>query len=182
MKIRMLFFPLNYSRMSPLSQRFDFGFCMVLTLKGRRKSFCFQPIKTYVKAEDPSACQCRYMSILVVWRKLLGEFKELLCEIKINKNVQYERPLWRLVSAHTVLWSVIDVSGSGRHISTYVFLLVLHWVRGSFAFPYSQVDVDIIKFNHDSIVGSNSRKKVTFVSISIEFQITEALESITRLS
>lgn len=86
------------------------------------------------------------------------------------------------MSAHTVLWSVIDVSGSGRHPSTYVFLLVLLWVHGSFAFPYSQVDVDIIKFNHYSIVGSNSQNKVTFVSISVEFQITEALESITRLS
>lgn len=70
--------------MSPLS---DFRFWMVLTLKGRRKPFCFQTIKMYVKAEAPSACQCRYISILVVRRKLLGEFRELLCEIKVNKNV-----------------------------------------------------------------------------------------------
>lgn len=66
------------------------------------------------------------------------------------------------VCDHTVLWSVTDVASSGRHPSTYVFLLVLRWVQGSFVFPYSQVDVDIIKFNRYSIVGSNPQNKVTF--------------------
>lgn len=70
------------------------------------------------------------------------------------------------MSTHTVFWSVTGVVGSGRHSSTYVFLLVLRWVPGSFAFPYFQVDEDIIKPNHYSIVGSNSQKKVTPVNHS----------------
>jgi len=32
----------------------------------------------------------------------------------------------------------------------------------SFAFPYSQADVHIAKFNHYSIAGSNAQKEVTF--------------------
>lgn len=86
----------------------------------------------------------------------------MLCEINIDIRGYYERPLWSLVSIHTGLWSVTDVASSDRHPSVYVFLLVFHWVHGSFAFPYCLVGVDIIKFNHCSIVGSNSQKKVTF--------------------
>ncbi|KAJ7401149.1 cytidine and dCMP deaminase domain-containing protein 1-like protein [Pitangus sulphuratus] len=37
----------------------DLGFRVLLMLTGRRKPFCFQTVKVNVKAETPSACQCR---------------------------------------------------------------------------------------------------------------------------
>jgi len=74
--------------MSPSSWLSEFGFWMVLTLKGRQKSFCFQTIKRHVTAETPAACQCRYVSVLVVQRKLLGAFTELLREIKYERLLQ----------------------------------------------------------------------------------------------
>lgn len=64
--------------------------------------------------------------------------------------------------APTVLWAVVDVTSSSRHPSACIFLLVLPWAHGSFALHYSQVDVDIIKVNPYSIVGSNVPRKVTF--------------------
>lgn len=143
------------------------------------KPFCFQNIKVNTKAETPSACQCRCINFLLVWRKLLGQFRKLLCEIRINIKCWYERPGWSLGSTHTVLWAVVDVISSARHLSTCIFLLALHWAHGSFALHYSQVDADIIKANPWSIVGCYSQRKVTFPrnhnSMSIEYQITWGL-------
>lgn len=46
MRIRMLFFPIELFKDEPFIPAVYFGFWMVLTLKGRKKPFCFQTIKT----------------------------------------------------------------------------------------------------------------------------------------
>lgn len=85
MRIRMFLFLIQLLRMNPLSWLSDLLFWMML-MEGR-KPFCFQNNEVNVKAESPSACQCRYINFLVIGRKLLGEFRELLCEIKYKMLV-----------------------------------------------------------------------------------------------
>lgn len=101
----MFLFLIQLFRMNPLFWLSNLVFWMMLM--ERRKPFCFQNRKINMKGETSLCVPVQVYKLPGGLKEslLFGEFRELLCEIKVNIKCWYERPGWNLRSTHSSLGS-----------------------------------------------------------------------------